>query len=94
MVFLGRMYDDDQVSRFVGQRPECLEALTDRERRILLARLPKDGKPSMTLERLAQEQGVTRERIRQIENRADRKIRRFMVRDLRRCQHCGGKGWI
>lgn len=58
----------DQISRL-------LETLTDREQRVLILRFGlKDGR-SRTLEEVGREFNVTRERIRQIEAKALRKLR-------------------
>ena len=48
----------------------CLDALPPRERAILLARFGLDGDGPQTLDQIAALQGVTRERVRQIEKRA------------------------
>jgi len=54
---------------------EVLETLSDRERKVLIMRFGlDDGKPK-TLEDVGQEFRVTRERIRQIEGKAIRKLR-------------------
>lgn len=58
-----------------GQIKEALDFLTDRERQVLEMRFGlKDGKDH-TLEEVGREFGVTRERIRQIEAKALRKLR-------------------
>ncbi|MFW6238781.1 MAG: RNA polymerase sigma factor RpoD, partial [Halanaerobiales bacterium] len=57
------------------QLDEVLDTLTDREKRILELRFGiEDGRPR-TLEEVGKEFGVTRERIRQIEAKALRKLR-------------------
>ena len=57
------------------QITSLLDTLTDRERRVLMLRFGlKDGK-SRTLEEVGKEFNVTRERIRQIEAKALRKLR-------------------
>ena len=54
---------------------DVLETLTDRERKVLIRRFGLlDGKPK-TLEEVGLEFNVTRERIRQIEAKALRKMR-------------------
>jgi len=54
---------------------EVLESLTDREKRVLELRFGiEDGRPR-TLEEVGREFGVTRERIRQVEAKALRKLR-------------------
>jgi RNA polymerase primary sigma factor len=67
----------DQASRHLlkEQMSEILSGLTDRERKVLEMRFGlKDGM-ARTLEEVGQEFGVTRERIRQIEAKALRKLR-------------------
>jgi len=54
---------------------EVLSTLTDREARVLRMRFGLDGKNPMTLEEVGKEFGVTRERIRQIEAKALRKLK-------------------
>jgi RNA polymerase primary sigma factor len=54
-----------------------LGPLDDRERRILVSRFGLDGAEELTLQRLGQELGITKERVRQIESQAQAKIRRF-----------------
>lgn len=59
-----------------GERIEqILGTLDERERKILILRFGLQGKEPHTLEEAAQEFGITRERIRQIEALALRKIR-------------------
>ena len=54
---------------------EILEQLSERERRVLEMRFGLNDGMSRTLEEVGQEFGVTRERIRQIEAKALRKLR-------------------
>jgi RNA polymerase primary sigma factor len=54
---------------------EVLSALSDREARVLKMRFGLNGKRPMTLEEVGGEFGVTRERIRQIEAKALRKLK-------------------
>lgn len=54
---------------------ETLETLTDREERVLRLRFGLIGGKAHTLEEVGREFGVTRERIRQIESKAMRKLR-------------------
>ncbi|SIN73947.1 RNA polymerase primary sigma factor [Singulisphaera sp. GP187] len=55
-----------------------LGRLNDRERRILIGRYGIGGADELTLERLGHELGITKERVRQIESRAQEKLRRFV----------------
>jgi RNA polymerase primary sigma factor len=57
------------------QVEDVLGALSDRERRVLRLRFGLDDGRQRTLEEVAREVGVTRERIRQIEAKALRKLR-------------------
>jgi len=57
------------------QVSEVLETLTERERKVLQLRFGLEDGRSRTLEGVGMEFGVTRERIRQIEAKALRKLR-------------------
>ena len=57
------------------QLTEVLDTLTDRERRVLVLRFGIEDGRARTLEEVGQSFGVTRERIRQIEAKALRKLR-------------------
>src|SRR5580704_15519969 len=61
----------DQVS-------ELLEVLDDRERKIIFQRFGLDGGKPKTLEEVGKKFGVTRERIRQLQNIALAKLRRAL----------------
>lgn len=65
---------------------EVLQALSDREAKVLKMRFGLNGNKMMTLEEVGQKFGVTRERIRQIEAKALRKLkhpsRRKMLQDF------------
>jgi len=75
--------DETQISPYeaTSQRmlkenvDEVLNALSDRESRVLKMRFGLNGSRPMTLEEVGQKFGVTRERIRQIEAKALRKLR-------------------
>ncbi|MFC2044372.1 RNA polymerase sigma factor RpoD [Chloroflexota bacterium] len=58
-----------------SQLDEALSCLTSRERRVLILRFGLEDGRSRTLEEVGQEFNVTRERIRQIEAKALRKLR-------------------
>lgn len=75
--------DDRQISPYEATSQqmlrenigEVLGALSDREARVLKMRFGLNGGKAMTLEEVGQKFGVTRERIRQIEAKALRKLR-------------------
>ena len=54
---------------------KSMSQLTEREQKVLKMRMGWENGEEMTLEAVAKEMGVTRERIRQIESRALRKLR-------------------
>ena len=57
---------------------ELLEVLDDRERKIIFERFGLDGGKPKTLEEVGKKFGVTRERIRQLQNIALAKLRRAL----------------
>jgi RNA polymerase sigma-32 factor len=71
-----RLAEDEEKSLRMGLLEEAMTELTDRERHILTERRLKDD--PTTLETLAAEYGVSRERVRQIEVRAFEKLQRAM----------------
>jgi RNA polymerase sigma factor (sigma-70 family) len=54
-----------------------LGRLDERERRIIISRFGLGGASEQTLEQLGRELGITKERVRQIESRAQHKLRRI-----------------
>jgi RNA polymerase primary sigma factor len=58
---------------------EMLDGLPEIERRVIVQRFGLDGQPPLTLEAIGQQVGLTRERIRQIEAAALRKLRARLV---------------
>ncbi|MEI6321841.1 MAG: RNA polymerase sigma factor RpoD/SigA [bacterium] len=66
---------DKNMQEEVG---DLLEQLDDRERRIINARFGLDGSEPITLEEVGVKFGVTRERIRQLQNIALSKMRRAL----------------
>lgn len=82
--FLGDFIEDtsqpkpiDQASKQLLKEniEEVLHTLSDREARVLKMRFGLDSQRPMTLEEVGREFGVTRERIRQIEAKALRKLK-------------------
>jgi RNA polymerase sigma-32 factor len=71
-----RLAEDEEKSLRMGLLEEAMTELTDRERHILTQRRLKDD--PTTLETLAAEYGVSRERVRQIEVRAFEKLQKAM----------------
>jgi RNA polymerase primary sigma factor len=56
---------------------EALARLPERERRVLVGRHGLDGGEPLTLRELSEELGVSRERVRQLQREAERKMRRL-----------------
>jgi len=82
--FLGDFIEDDTMppplelashQLLRSQIGDALDRLTDRERRIIVLRFGLDDGQFRTLEEVGREFGITRERIRQIEAKALRKLR-------------------
>jgi len=82
--FLGDFVEDDKMTGPVDAATkellkehmrDILEQLTERERRVLVMRFGLEDGQARTLEEVGNEFGVTRERIRQIEAKALRKLR-------------------
>lgn len=65
-------YFDEELKTILDM---CLNALTDKEREVLKLRFGLDDGVSHTLEYVGKKYGVTRERARQIENKAIQKLR-------------------
>jgi len=63
-----------------GALREMLDTLSQREGEILRARFGFDGGSEQTLEQVSEALGVTRERVRQIQNNALRKLRQMLGR--------------
>ena len=89
---LGDIIGDDQafdpyeILRDKDLRDEVgdlLEVLDERERKIINSRFGLDGQKSKTLEEVGVKFGVTRERIRQLQNIALRKLRRALSKKER-----------
>jgi RNA polymerase primary sigma factor len=68
-------YDSTSQHMLTENIREVLSALSDREARVLEMRFGLEGGKPMTLEEVGKKFGVTRERIRQIEAKALRKLR-------------------
>ncbi|MDX2036962.1 MAG: sigma-70 family RNA polymerase sigma factor [Isosphaeraceae bacterium] len=58
-----------------------LGRLDDRERRIIISRYGINGSNEQTLEQLGKELGITKERVRQIESRAQQKLRKIAIEE-------------
>jgi len=65
-------------SEMLDHLPELLACLDERERRIIETRFGLGGHEEMTLEEVGREWGVTRERIRQLQNSALTKMRKAL----------------
>lgn len=56
---------------------DMLDKLDERERRIIISRFGLNGAAEQTLEQLGRELGITKERVRQIESRAQHKLKKI-----------------
>ena len=68
-------YDSASQELLKEHLEEVLSTLSDREKRVLIMRFGLDGSRPKTLEEVGREFKVTRERIRQIEAKALRKLK-------------------
>jgi RNA polymerase primary sigma factor len=68
---------ESSVKRMQEVVKKILGRLDDREQRIIVSRFGLGGAAEQTLEQLGKELGITKERVRQIESRAQDKLRRF-----------------
>lgn len=71
-------YEDLEEKTVTDMLRDIVQTLDPRERTILNARFGLDGGPEQTLEEVGHKFGVTRERIRQIQNIALRKLRKMI----------------
>jgi RNA polymerase primary sigma factor len=58
-----------------GLLRESIEGMSDRERRVLVRRYGLDDREPATLAEVGAELGVTRERVRQLQRKAERQLR-------------------
>jgi len=72
--------DELSASTDLNLMNEMLDSLNEREVTILRRRYGLDGEQEKTLEQIGLEYGLTRERIRQIENAALKKLRKRMAK--------------
>lgn len=85
---VGELVADEQASRVAEEVVEeaemallfeALGRLPERERYVLLRRHGLDGDEPATLREIAEELGVSRERVRQLQREAERRLRRPMT---------------
>lgn len=72
-------FEDNDIPFTASKIAEVLQMLPDRERNVVELHFGLNGQLPMTLENIGKKMGVTRERIRQIEYKAMRKLRRPSV---------------
>ena len=59
---------------------EMLEQLTPQEKRIIIMRFGLDGNEPKTLREIGEQLGISRERVRQLESRAKKKMKEYALR--------------
>ena len=67
-----RLHEDDQLKKDLE---ECMQSLTPREKKVISMRFGLGGGPTFSLQKIGKNVGLSKERIRQIEKKAIRKIR-------------------
>jgi len=68
--------DEFMIKESLGQEiSEVLDTLKDREKQVLKLYFGIDGEEEMTLVEIAEEYGLSRERVRQIKEKAVRRLR-------------------
>lgn len=65
------------IINYINDHPECLEVLSDRERRIIKLRFASNAEGYSTLSEVGNLFGITRERVRQIEEKCIEKIKQY-----------------
>ncbi len=92
---LGQFIEDERASEVpevVIQEMEnaqlrgWMEELPDRERRVLVRKYGLDGREPASLAELSDELGITRERVRQLQRKAERRLRGRLAPE--RCRTC------
>ena len=75
--------DEHEQEKAQKQRQDAVKGmlgrLDERERRIIISRYGINGSNEQTLEQLGRELGITKERVRQIESRAQQKLRKIAI---------------
>lgn len=69
------VYEETSQEMLKSTINEVLDNMDEREAHIIRARYGLDGCPPMTLEQIGKEMGITRERVRQLESLAMKKLR-------------------
>jgi RNA polymerase primary sigma factor len=96
---LGEFIEDERASEVpevVIQEMEntqlrtWMEELPDRERRVLVRKYGLDGREPASLAELSDELGITRERVRQLQHNAERRLRGRLA--SQRCRRCASQG--
>jgi len=64
-----------EFEQLKGELTKSLDQLSERERKVIMLRFGLDGGPIYSLQRIGKMVGLSKERVRQIEKKALRKIR-------------------
>jgi RNA polymerase primary sigma factor len=98
---LGEFIEDERASEVPevviqemenAQLRTWMEELPDREQRVLVRKYGLDGREPASLAELSDELGITRERVRQLQHNAERRLRGRLT--SQRCRRCASQGRI
>jgi len=73
---------EQRIARLKAELKGALSTLNRREREIVVKRRGLNGWGLATLEDLRKEYGISRERVRQIQKKAEKKLKKILIEEL------------